>query len=128
VFDFLRRPQRYRGPEKWSTPAVKFIAEKKGSGEDMLEAALRARFASDARVRRAYLMRVEYASRTSPLDVVLCLVAAEDVGIVKEVGEEFGRLFGADQNLDVLFLSEAQERDVAALAAPFYSATATSSG
>jgi len=41
---------------------------------------------------------------------------------VKGIGEEFGRLFGASQNLDVLFLTEAQERDVAALAAPFYSA------
>jgi len=121
VFEFLRR-RKYRGPEEWRSPGIRFIAEKQGKGEDMLKDALRARFSKDPRVRRAYLMRVEYPERRSPMDVALCLAAPDDLAIVKGVGEEFGRLFGASQNLDVLFLTEAQERDVAALAAPFYSA------
>ena len=115
----------YRGPEEWRTPSLRFVREKNGKGEDMLKERLRARFSKEPRVQRAYLMLVEYPARPSPMDVALCLVAPDDIAIVRMVGEEFGKLFGASQNLDVLFLNEAQEREIVALAAPFYSASAS---
>ncbi len=43
--------------------------------------------------------------------------------IVRRVAEEFAKVFGADEHLDTLFRTIAKEREVACVAAPFFSAT-----
>jgi hypothetical protein len=134
VFDFLKR--REPKPKEWSTGGIEFLAEQSGPAEDNFKAALRERFAADPRIRRAYLVRVGYPSpgpqraklenrgpdaQGSPVEVLLCVAAPEDVAIVNVVGEEFQKLFHASQHMDTLFLTEAYEREVAKVARPFYS-------
>jgi len=136
VFDFRKR-RREPDPEAWEPRQITFLAEQRGPAEDTIKGALRARFAADPRIRRAYLVRVTYPKagpqRTKlenrgpngaadPVEVLLCLAAPEDVGIVEVVGEEFRTIFGATQHLDTLFLTAALEADVVKVAAPFYSA------
>ncbi len=136
VFDFLKR-RREPDPQAWEPRQITFLAEQRGPAEDTIKSALRARFAADPRIRRAYLERAAYPNAgpqrsklenrgpdgtAAPVEVVLCLAAPEDVGIVEVVGEEFRTIFGATQHLDTLFLTAALEADVVKVAAPFYSA------
>lgn len=142
MFDFLKR-RREPKPATWETPAITFVGEQTGVAEDRFKAALSARFASDSRVQRAYLVRAAYPragpqrapdenrgrdGSAAPIEVVLCVAAPEDPRIVEVVGEEFQKLFHASQHMDTLFLSDDQEREVAKVARPFYSATELGSG
>jgi len=145
VFDFLKR-RRTIQPKRWVLPRLTFVGEQAGPAEDAFKSALRVRFATESRIRRAYLVRVAYPitgpqrsvlenrgsdGTAAPVEIALCLAATEDSGddaedarvaIVKFVGEEFAKLFASSQHMDTLFLSEDQEREVAAVARPFYRA------
>jgi hypothetical protein len=54
--------------------------------------------------------------------VLLCLKAfgIPDTGLMDEIGKYFQGLFNRSQHLDIMFLREEQERDVAAVCPPFY--------
>lgn len=126
-------------PRPWRPGGVEFLGEQRGAAEDLITTALASRFGADARIRAAYLVRAVFpttgpqrAARenrgrdgtAAPVEVVVCVAAPEDPAIASIVGEEFRKLFDASQHLDVLFLTEAQEREVRRVAAPFYSASA----
>ena len=115
-----------------------FVGEQSGPAEDQFKTALASRFAGDPRIRRAYLARAEYprsgpqrttdenrgpAGAAAPVEVVLCLIAPEDLTIVGVVGEEFRKMFAGSQHMDTLFLSEEQERELAKVARPFFTAS-----
>ena len=144
MFDFLGR-RREPKPKEWRTGGLTFLAEQIGPAEAQFKSALSRRFASDARIRRAYLVRVAYPksgpqrakvenrgpdSSGAPVEVLLCVVAPEALAIVEIVAEEFQKLFHGSQHMDTLFLTDAQEREVAKVARPFYAAgeTPTASG
>jgi hypothetical protein len=57
-----------------------------------------------------------------PVEVLLCLAAPDDPDVLTVVGDEFRKIFAGNQHLDTLFLSDAQQLEVAKVAAPFYSA------
>lgn len=115
-----------------------FLAEQSGTAEDEFKSALSARFVVDPRVRRAYLVRVAYPrtgpqrskdenrgpqGSAEPVEVLLCVSAPEDLGIVEIVAEEFRKMFGSSQHMDVVFLTDAREKEVSKVAEPFYRAT-----
>lgn len=123
-------------PRPWQPGGVEFLGEQRGPAEDLITTALAARFAADSRIRAAFLVRAVYPTAgpqrsaeenrgrdgaAAPVEVVVCLAAPEDPAIAAIVGEEFRKLFHASQHLDVLFLTDAQERAVRKVAAPFYS-------
>ena len=136
VFDFLKRRGEPK-PQPWHPGRIAFTGEQRGPAEDQFTRALASRFASDARIERAYLVRAEYP-KTGPqrgpaenrgpdatsaaVEVLLCLVAPEDHAIVAVVGEEFRKIFASSQHMDTLFLTGEQEREVAKVARPFFSA------
>jgi hypothetical protein len=137
VFDFLKR-RREPEPKEWRTGGVRFLAEQIGPAEDQFKSALTKRFPSDARIRRAYLVRVAYPGSGpqrgevenrgrdgsgAPVEVLLCVAAPEDLAIVQIVGEEFQKIFHGSQHMDTLFLTDAQEREVTKVAQPFYAAS-----
>jgi len=134
LFDFLKR-RREPEPKEWRTGGVRFLAEQIGPAEDQFKSALTKRFPSDARIRRTYLVRVSYPTSgpqrakeenrgpdgsATPVEVLLCVVAPEDLEIVEIVGEEFQKIFHTSQHMDTLFLTDAQEREVVKVARPFY--------
>ena len=59
---------------------------------------------------------------SAPIEVLLCLVAPEDASIVALVGEEFQKIFASSQHMDTLFLTDEQQREVATVARPFFTA------
>lgn len=70
--------------------------------------------------QRAYLARVEYAD-TGTNAVALCLRATgSDESLAKAIGAVFSRMFGSNQHLDIIFLNDAQERQLERVCRPFF--------
>ena len=117
------------GPRDWfrKTPAgrvvprVEFIGEQDGENERELKARLEPLLARDPRIQRAYLARAgfEPAEATS---VVLCLISSsgDDSELLKQIDAVFRTLAPPNAFLDVAFLTEAREEDVARVCRPFY--------
>ena len=101
VFDFLKR-RREPAPTEWQTSGISFLGEQSGP-------------------QRANDENRGPEGSSAPVEVVLCVAAPEDVAIVEVVGEEFQKRFHSSQHMDTLFLTDAQEREVAKVARPFYS-------
>ncbi len=71
-------------------------------------------------VQRAYLARIQYAD-TGTNAVALCLRATgSEEPLVKAIGAVFSPIFGARQHLDIIFLNEDQERELAGVCRPFF--------
>lgn len=101
-------------------PRIEFLGEQDGGPERKLKELLVALFQRRPAVRRAYLARVGFAPSAAP-SVALCLApsSAEGSTLVEEVRKEF-TFFSADAYLDILFLSEEQERDLQRVCPPFF--------
>jgi hypothetical protein len=102
---------------------VEFLGEHSGSVEDTLKRELILEFATRPDIRRAYLARVAFQPGGEPA-VALCILSKrpEDQAIVTRVGEIYSRRFSKDAVLDVIFITDEQNADLALVCRPFYSA------
>jgi hypothetical protein len=105
-------------PEILQKPSVRFLGEQDGEPERELKAALAAAFRETSGPRRAYLARVDYGDGGQA--VALCLASPHDAELLRRAAACFSRLFGTDTSLDILFLSEADERAVGSVCRSFY--------
>ena len=117
-FDRFAKP-----PEILRRQRVRFLGEQDGAPERALKAIFAAAFRRTPAVRSAYLARVAYGEEPGE-SVALCVrsTAPEDRALVGRVGAVFAERFAPAEHLDVIFLSEAQEREVAAACPAFYRA------
>lgn len=101
---------------------VEFSAEHSGIVEETFKRDLLLEFVTRPDIRRAYLSRVTFDAQPEPADA-LCIVSdrPQDRSLVIRIGEILRRRFNADVPLEVLFLTPEQEREIAAVARPFYS-------
>ncbi len=108
-------------PEGVLHSQIRFLYEQNGGPERDLKAILVQLFNGKRDVERAYLARIEYSEGMS-YTVALCLrtVAGENRTLVQEIGTVFRSLFGQNQHLDVIFLSESLEKQVTAVCEAFY--------
>lgn len=104
---------------------IEFLGEQSGPIEDTLKRQLVLEFASRPDIRRAYLARVGFQPTSEPA-VALCVVSKhpDDQSVVTRVGDIFRRQFSKDAALDILFLTEQQDADLARVCRPFYSGAA----
>jgi len=102
--------------------SVVFVGELTGSAESLLQAALTAELVASPKVARAYLARVAFETDAGE-QPALCLRGPEDIDLVRRVGQRFAELFGRDQHMDILFLTEELESQVELVCRPFYAAT-----
>jgi hypothetical protein len=116
--------------DEWSRRAVsrregkvEFLGAQSGLVEDTLKRDLILEFATRPDIRRAYLARVGFESQSEPA-AALCIVSRrpDDQAVVTRVGEIFKRRFSQDAPLDVLFLTDEQDAELARVCRPFYSA------
>jgi hypothetical protein len=113
---FRRRPV-----EVHHRPEIRFIGEQDGPAERELKDALRTLFADTPSIERAYLVHVDYGN-PDVYEVALCIQGPDDdEHLVRRISEAFAKLFGFEQHLDTLFLTPARQREIAQVAAPFYS-------
>ena len=110
--------------DEFVASTLRFVGEQDGLPERDLKAHLATLLRSEPAVHRAYLARVQYESATH-WDVALCLAATapEAKRINERIGRLFAGIFRPDVYLDVLFLSERQEIEVAQVCAAFYHAS-----
>src|SRR4030095_1933756 len=100
---------------------VRFLGEQDGVPERKLKDGLTEIFREDKNVVSAYLSRVAYAG-SSP-SVALCLRVqrgGKEDRLVHDVGKMFGNMFGRHEHLDIIFVSEAQESELAAVTPAFF--------
>jgi len=104
---------------------VQFLGEQTGSVEDTLKRELILEFATRPDIRRAYLAQVGFESAVEP-SPALCILSKrpDDQSIVTRVGEIFRRRFSKDAPFDVLFITEAQDAELARVCRPFFSGAA----
>ncbi len=109
--------------EEFIAPEIRFVGEQDGPPERDLKSHLVDLFADEPTVRRAYLARVQYDDSQN-WDVALCLAAREpDIPHINErIGRLFAGVFAKHMHLDVLFLSGAQEEEIAKVCTGFYRA------
>ena len=115
LFGKPRRPMEAR-----NEPSIRFLQEQDGQNERQLKAALVAELVAHG-ASRAYLARVQYNDSTGP-DVALCVVGPHSSELLKSVDACFGKLAGRAAHLDILFITEAQEKDLRKVCHPFLGA------
>jgi type III secretion system (T3SS) SseB-like protein len=99
---------------------LEFLGEQDGPPERELKEALVRLFEAKGKVNRAYLARLSYLE-TGATGVGLCVpVDAYSVELVRAVGSVFSDLFGADQYLDVVFVTEDEEKRLRDVCRPFF--------
>ena len=99
---------------------IRLLREQDGGAERLLKAQLVERFSGRADVQRAYLVLGELAPDQATVFLAIASVSPSKV-IADAAGEEFSRLFRSNEHLDVVFVSEEQERALAGVAVPFFS-------
>lgn len=100
---------------------IRFICEQDGIPERELKTQLRRLFMGDKRIVRAYLVRIAFGSSDEYL-VALCLrvCSGNKSKRVKKISTVFAKMFGTRQHLEIMFLNDETERDVAGVSSPFY--------
>jgi hypothetical protein len=110
-----------RPPERRTEGCIRFVCEQDGLPERDLKAALIPELRRSGSVQRAYLARVQYGD-DNPMDVALCIRGPEDPELVRRVCARFAELFNTEVYLDILFLSDIQEDELARICKSFYGA------
>jgi hypothetical protein len=114
-------PKSGKAPELFHISRVTFLGEQDGPAERELESRLIELLRSELRISRAYLARVNYSDPAGD-SVALCVRCAPPPcsQIVERVGKIFASIFGAHEHLDVLFLEQNQEAELAKRCRPFF--------
>jgi SseB protein C-terminal domain len=114
-------PKSKKHPEEIQVPQIRFFGEQDGVPERELKSRLAEFFERDQSVRKAYLARVGYDEH-SPVAVALCLRTqfGPDRGVAEKVGKIFATMFGAHEHLDIMFLGNEEESELAKVCPPFF--------
>ncbi len=110
-------------PDQMRVPSVHILGEQDGDVEQDLKAQS-AEFLRKASIQcRAYLARVQYGSSNEVNVALLVRLASRDsIELVNSgLGRIFHQIFHKSQHLDIVFVSEEEEANVATLVRPFYS-------
>lgn len=109
---------------KLNVQEIKFIGEQDGPNERLLKEKLIEVIRGKRSVSRAYLARATYNSE-GDAEVVLALKTPDRSNrrIVKACAEVLRSIAPADVHLDIVFLSETMEQELAKVCKPFYELT-----
>jgi hypothetical protein len=109
------------GPKEQFVQSIEFLGEQDGAPERLLKERLTETFIYHRQIHRAYLARVRYPGDQG---VALCLscTSGSKQECAELVGQVFASIFGTHEHLDVVFISEDEERVLRNVCRPFYSA------
>jgi SseB protein C-terminal domain len=110
-----------RKPPSRFEPRLEFVGEQDGENERKLKALLLPVLARHEHITRAYLARAGFQPG-DPTSVLLALIGPdkEGVGLLDGIQSAFHTLAPSDVFLDIAFLTDAQEADLARVCRPFY--------
>jgi len=114
------KPSRKQS-EEVRVPEVRFLGEQDGPPEQLLKDRLADLFRLDRSVGRAYLARVDFGEgKDASVVLALRTQLGPDKGMVEKVGTVFGDVFNAEEHLDIMFLTDSQEAQLARTCRPFF--------
>jgi SseB protein C-terminal domain len=107
--------------DEFETEQISFLNEQDGPPERELKDQLADLFISNSNVLRAYLVCVAYKNKPGA-SVALCIRSklSPDPDLVRQVGKAFEAMFGRNEHLDMLFLTETLEVRLAKCCRPFF--------
>ncbi len=113
------KPSSPKHPQEILVPKIRFLGEQDGPPEQLLKERLAEFFQRDKSVYRAYLAKVSLSEQGG---VALCLKTqfGADRGLAEKIGGIFGMIFNAHEHLDIMFLSDEQESELAKVCSPFF--------
>jgi len=113
-------PTSKKQTEEFQVGELRFLGEQDGPPERELKCRLAQFFQSDESVTAAYLARVAY--RGESYAVALCLRSqlGADRALAEKVAKIFASMFGGHEHLDIIFLSETQQAELAIVCKPFF--------
>ena len=113
------KPSLPRHPQEIRVSQVQFLGEQDGCPEGLLKKQLTEFFRRDRSVHRAYLAKVSLEGQGS---VALCLKTqfGADRGLAEKIAGIFGMIFNAHEHLDIIFLSDEQESELAKVCSAFF--------
>lgn len=99
--------------------SLEFLGEQKGLPETLLKDRLVHCLRNCRGVARAYLAQVQAEGQ---FGVALCVrnASGADADLVRDIGEIFAGIFGAQEHLDIFFLEDAQEAALSRVCPPFF--------
>lgn len=110
--------------KRWYAQGIIFLPLYDGETELLLKEKLRFAFRFEKRIELAYLVYAQH-SNTRETTIILGIKAPEEQAIIEKTAVVFASIFDAKQHLDILFISDEQERQIQAIAFPFYKRAAT---
>jgi len=115
------KPKPGRHPQEIAVSPPQFCGEQDGPPERELKERLAQFFERDQSVKIAYLANVIYGGQPSA-SVALCLRTqfGRDRGLAEKIGGVFASIFGPREYLDIIFLDDKQEAELAKICAPFF--------
>jgi hypothetical protein len=101
--------------------SIAFLAEHDGEPERELKSALTQVLQTRRNVSNAYLARVRYGN-SGEIGVAVCLrtVSGVDHELVGELGKVFKNMFRSQEHMDIIFLEQNQEGELAKCCRPFF--------
>lgn len=103
---------------------LQFLGEQDGVTERELKERLVECFLHSMNVQAAYLARVAYGG--SAVNVALCLRAESgpDRDVAENAGRIFASMFGRHEHMDIVFVDQSQESQLAKVCTPFFDSRA----
>lgn len=99
---------------------IEFLGPQEGPAERELQRRVEPVLSSSGRIERAYLARVRYGACSSE-SVAMCFGTRQpQESVVREVASVFASMFGRDQHLDMVFVTESDEKELARVCSPFF--------
>ena len=108
--------------EEFQISRVRFLGEQDGPPELELKCRLGQFFQNDQTVTAAYLARVMYGDESYAVALCLRSQLGKHRRLAEKVGKIFASIFGSHEHLDIIFLSETQQAELAIVCKAFYQA------
>ena len=107
--------------DPFTSRKIHFLGELEGPPVQELKHQISSFLSCEHEIKKAYLVRVNRDESPKP-KLALCLVGdrTNTIEVARTVGAIFKELFPGAENMEVVFLNDAQIREVSLLAQPFY--------
>ena len=104
---------------------VRFLGEQDGPSERLLKEKLADFIRRDRSITRAYLARGDFGKgRDASVVLGLRTQFGPDKGMVEKIGAIFASVFNPKEHMDIMFLTDSQEVQLAKACKPFFDESA----
>lgn len=107
--------------DPFTSRKIHFLGELEGPPVQELKHQISNYLSCEHEIQKAYLVRINRDASPTP-KLALCLVGERSnaIELAQTVGTIFKELFPGAENMEIVFLSDPQIREVSLLAQPFY--------